>query len=121
MEIKAKLESELNEECRVLTTFLLAIHEIGELSPVSKDRIIGVGERLSTRYITALLQDRDVASQLVDLSSCIKSNATCDLGESFFRDLVKLIGEEIHLCGDRIPCVTGFFGWVSTSLQDSTC
>ena len=38
------------------------------------------------------------------------------LGQAFYDDLAKVVGERIRQCGNRVPVVTGFFGPVPGSL-----
>lgn len=55
--IRADLIDSIDCECAKLTEFLSATQIIAEISPKSKDCIIGVGEKLSCMFMTALLQD----------------------------------------------------------------
>jgi aspartate kinase len=52
------LEDEINYDCDQLRSFLMAAQILEEISPRSKDTIIGVGERLSCRIVAAALRDR---------------------------------------------------------------
>lgn len=56
-EIRANLIDSIDSECAKLTEFLSATQIVAEISPRSKDNIIGVGEKLSCLLMTALLQD----------------------------------------------------------------
>ena len=53
-----QLENDIDYDCDQLRSFLMAAQILEEISPRSKDTIIGVGERLSCRIVTAVLQDR---------------------------------------------------------------
>lgn len=57
-EILETLEDEIHYDCDQLRSFLMAAQILEEISPRSKDTIIGVGERLSCRIVTAALRDR---------------------------------------------------------------
>lgn len=57
-DIREQLESEIRADCAKLRSFLEAAQIINEISPRSKDIIIGVGEKLSCRIVAAVLQDR---------------------------------------------------------------
>lgn len=57
-EILEALEEEIDYDCDQLRSFLMAAQILEEISPRSKDTIIGVGERLSCRIVTAVLRDR---------------------------------------------------------------
>lgn len=57
-EIKDQLKQEIEHDCAKLKSFLEAAQIINEISPRSRDIIIGVGEKLSCRIVAAVLQDR---------------------------------------------------------------
>lgn len=56
-EILDELVRAINYECAKLSAFLGAAQIIEEISPKSKDVIMGTGEKLSCMFMTALLQD----------------------------------------------------------------
>jgi len=56
-EILEELVKSINYECSKLAAFLSAAQIIEEISPKSKDVIMGTGEKLSCMFMTALLQD----------------------------------------------------------------
>lgn len=56
-EIRDELVKAINYECAKIAAFLSAAQVIEEISPKSKDVIIGTGEKLSCMFMTALLQD----------------------------------------------------------------
>lgn len=53
-----ELEREIERDCDSLRTFLFAAQVIDEISPRSKDSIMGMGERLACKLIAAVLRDR---------------------------------------------------------------
>jgi aspartokinase len=53
-----QLEAEIERDCEGLRTFLFAAQVIDEISPRSRDSIIGIGERLACKLIAAVLRDR---------------------------------------------------------------
>jgi aspartate kinase len=57
-EILLILEIQLKNEFIKLSSFLEAAKIIGEVSPRSRDVIVGMGEKLSCIIITAVLKDR---------------------------------------------------------------
>lgn len=57
-EIKEQLKKDIEHDCAKLKSFLEAAQIINEISPRSRDIIIGVGEKLSCRIVAAVLQDR---------------------------------------------------------------
>lgn len=66
-EILDQLSKDIDAECTRLASFLSAAQIIEEISPKSKDVIIGAGEKLSCQFMTALLRDR-VGGSLVSYS-----------------------------------------------------
>jgi aspartate kinase len=57
--IRAKLTKEMRDECQEIIDYRIAAERWHlEIDSRSKDRIISFGEKLSCRFIAALLQDR---------------------------------------------------------------
>jgi aspartate kinase len=56
--ILSRLIVDIKEECVHLLKFLDAAQTIREVSPKSEDTIISTGEKLSCRFVAALLNDR---------------------------------------------------------------
>lgn len=127
-DILRSLEEEIEYDCERLRSFLTAAQIIDEISPRSKDVIIGVGERLSCRIVAALLRDRGIDSELVLLDTIVekaeddrvkgdgKGGDDGALSQSFYDNLARRLGERLRECEDRVPVVTGFFGVVPGSL-----
>ncbi|GAA5908526.1 hypothetical protein JCM6882_001290 [Rhodosporidiobolus microsporus] len=128
-EVLAEVEEELEYDCERLRSFLKAAQIIDEISTRSKDIIMGLGERLSCRIVTAALRDRGIDAELVSLESIIDWDVLGDdgdtsksgdgppqLGQEFYSLLSQRLGERLAECGDRVPVVTGFFGVVPGSL-----
>ncbi|GAA6043870.1 hypothetical protein JCM8097_001202 [Rhodosporidiobolus ruineniae] len=126
-EVLREVEEELDYDCERLRGFLRAAQIIDEISTRSKDSIMGVGERLSCRIVTAALRDRGIDAELVSLESIVdwdvlgdgddgKASETPQLGQEFYSRLSQRLGERLAECGDRVPVVTGFFGVVPGSL-----
>lgn len=101
---------------------------IDEISPRSRDCIVGVGERLSCKIVAAILRDRGIDAEFVSLENILpagdKSVDVDDssrseagtLDQTFYDRVAELVGERIKQCGNRVPIVTGFFGPVPGSL-----
>ncbi|KAK7684980.1 hypothetical protein QCA50_011815 [Cerrena zonata] len=122
-DILKQLQDEIERDCDGLRDFLFAAQVIDEISPRSKDSIIGFGERLSCKIMTAILQDRGVDAEFVSLENIIPipedgdlSGEEGTLGQEFYDRVAVLVGERIRQCGPRVPVVTGFFGPVPGSL-----
>ena len=72
-EILAKFTKEVNADCEDLVKILDSAQHVGEMSSRAEDKIMGKGETLSSRYVTALLNEQGTPAQLVDLSRVISS------------------------------------------------
>lgn len=119
-QLAARLEQELTAECLELKDFLATIPKVGAVDPEAEDKIVSVGEKLSARYLTALLEDQGLEAQLVDLSAVIDFEVPeKKLSQEFYRNLAGAIGDKVRLCGDKIPILTGFFGRVPGGLLAS--
>ncbi|OBZ87551.1 putative aspartokinase [Choanephora cucurbitarum] len=117
-ELLALLESQLRKECLRLRSFLEAAEILDEISPRSRDIIVGMGEKLSCIIVEAVLKDRGIDSQLVVLNNLIKQDFTC-LDQSFYDYIADCLRQAVLDCGDRVPVLTGFFGNVPGSLLSS--
>ncbi|OJA09487.1 hypothetical protein AZE42_05855 [Rhizopogon vesiculosus] len=121
-EILLNLEAEINQDCDWLRSFLFAAQVIDEISPRSRDSIIGFGERLGCKLVTAVLCDQGIDAEFVSLEDIIPASEDSDstpegsLDQSFYDNVANAIGERIKRCTPRIPVVTGFFGPVPGSL-----
>ncbi|KAI0747024.1 aspartate kinase [Daedaleopsis nitida] len=122
IQILKDLEAEIDRDCDSLKSFLFATQIIDEISPRSRDSIIGFGERLGCKLITAILRDRNIDAEFVSLESVIpaaESESISDsetLDQDFYDRVADLVAERIKQCGNRVPVVTGFFGPVPGSL-----
>ncbi|KAI5806645.1 Aspartate/glutamate/uridylate kinase [Peziza echinospora] len=113
--------SDIELECTRLSSFLGAAQIIEEISPRTKDIIIGTGEKLSCIFMAAILNDIGVDAEYVSLESIIPPTyqAKNGLTQEFYDYLAVRLGERLRECGDRIPVVTGYFGCVPGSLLTS--
>ncbi|KAJ7201601.1 Aspartate/glutamate/uridylate kinase [Mycena pura] len=116
------LELEIERDCDWLRSFLSASQVIDEISPRSKDTIIGLGERLACKIMAAVLRDQGIDAEYVSLESIVPDfddlEAAEDgtLDQEFYDRLSRAVGERVKQCGPRVPVVTGFFGPVPGSL-----
>ncbi|KAI8969173.1 Aspartate/glutamate/uridylate kinase [Mycotypha africana] len=114
-DIRKELEMHIKYECDKLKSFLEAAQIINEISPRSKDIIIGVGEKLSCRIVAAVLQDRDVDAQYVSLENIVDREFD-KLDQSFYDYLAEKMAKAVKQCGNKVPILTGYFGIVPGSL-----
>ncbi|KAG1741522.1 Aspartate/glutamate/uridylate kinase [Suillus paluster] len=121
-EILQELEAEIDQDCDWLRSFLFAAQVIDEISPRSRDSIIGFGERLGCKLMTAVLRDRGIDAEYVSLEDIIPVSEDGDsvpegsLDQAFYDSVTTAVGERIKRCMPRVPVVTGFFGPVPGSL-----
>ena len=101
----------IDEECSELRLDLAAAERIGE-SLGFTDKIISRGEILSSRFVAALLQDRGISSEFVDLSDIVESKVTRGLDQHFYQRLAIALSERVKACGDHVPVLTGYWGSV---------
>ncbi|KAI9634124.1 putative aspartate kinase [Dioszegia hungarica] len=128
--LREELEDEIIRDCEGLRGFLQAAQIIDEISPRSQDSIVGTGEKLACKIVAAALRDRGLDSEIVILDNIVDAamssaestsagngdQGVAQLGQDFYDELSKRLGERIRECGDRIPVVTGYFGPVPGSL-----
>lgn len=69
------LGHDLQSEFRDLETLLNDVAACRQLSPATQDRLLGFGECLSSKLVTAALRDAGVGAAHVDARSCIVTNA----------------------------------------------
>ncbi|EPQ29627.1 uncharacterized protein PFL1_02846 [Pseudozyma flocculosa PF-1] len=125
LELREQLERDIVEDCERLRDFLMAAKIIEEISPRSKDVIIGVGEKLSCRIAVGALRDAGVEAELVTLENIVDPALVANIGQdsqgeftldqSFYDSLSVALGERLKAC-KGVPVVTGYFGNVPGSL-----
>ncbi|KAG6879992.1 hypothetical protein C0992_008198, partial [Termitomyces sp. T32_za158] len=117
-----ELLHEIECDCDWLRNFLFAAQIIDEISSRSQDSIVGLGERLACKIMTAVLRDQGIDAEYVSLEDVVpESPEDTDpsegvLDQSFYDNLAAAIGARILQCGPRVPVITGFFGPVPGSL-----
>ncbi|KAI0253340.1 aspartate kinase [Lactifluus subvellereus] len=114
----AELEAEITGDCDNLRAFLYAARVIDEISPRSKDSIVGFGEKLGCKIITAALRDRGIDAEYVSMEHVVPPYDEVDgtLGQDFYDRVSAALAERVRRCEPRVPVVTGFFGPVPGSL-----
>ncbi|WFD20850.1 aspartate kinase [Malassezia caprae] len=128
VDLRKQLERDIVAECDGLREFLQAARILREVSPRSRDVIMGLGERLACRLVCAALQDRGIASDLVTLESVVDEidedvvrppsstwESTNYLEQPFYDALCVVLANRVRACSG-VPVVTGYFGNVPGSL-----
>ncbi|HLV66492.1 MAG TPA: aspartate kinase [Polyangiaceae bacterium] len=116
--LRAETIAFIREEIDRLRSFLKAIGVIRELSPRSQDAVLGVGERLSARILSAVLLDQGTPASYTDLSALVPEGET-EVDPAFFRRLEKRLAQLCRPNDGTVPVVTGFFGMVPGGLLNA--
>lgn len=117
-EIFERLEREIGEECAQIVRVLEAAQTLGEISPRSVDKVMSVGEKLSCRFMAALLENHGVDSEYIDVSEVIHIPVKASLDQAFYDNLAADLGSRIRSSQAQVPVITGFFGKVPGGLLD---
>ncbi|KAI9444102.1 aspartate kinase [Lactarius indigo] len=112
------LEADIDRDCDNLRAFLYAAQVIDEISPRSKDSIVGFGEKLGCKIIAATLRDRGIDAEYVSLENVVPPYDQVDgtLGQDFYDQVGTAFATRVQQCGARVPVITGFFGPVPGSV-----
>ncbi|KAL3427065.1 aspartate kinase [Phlyctema vagabunda] len=117
--IQSSLIEEIETECNSIIEYRSVVAQWRlEIDSRSKDRIISFGEKLSCRFVAALLQDRGVESEYVDLADVIHFKTPNRIDMDFYNKLSEAIKEKVLACEHRVPVITGYFGTVPGGLMD---
>jgi len=115
-DIRSRLRQEIEEECSLVVRILEAAQTLGETSPRSRDKVMSTGEKLSCRFMTALLQDRGVDAEYVDLADIIDFKVPHSLDQPFYDNLAARLGKRLQETAGKVPVITGFFGTIPRGL-----
>lgn len=117
--IKADLRRDIELECKEILDYRIAAERFHlEIDGRSKDRIVSFGEKLSCRFLAALLQDRGVDAEYVDLADVVNFRSTKGLNFEFYESLAGILRDKVQACEARVPVLTGYFGTVPGGLMD---
>ncbi|CAL3966023.1 unnamed protein product [Diplocarpon coronariae] len=117
--IQDSVARQIEDECKEIIEYRIAAERWHlEIDGRSKDRIVSFGEKLSCRFLAALLQDRGVAAEFVDLSDVVNTKLGRGLDLTFYKSLAAALREKVLACEDRVPVLTGYFGTVPGGLMD---
>lgn len=127
-DLRTELEHDILEDCDNLREFLQAAKILREVSPRSRDVIMGIGERLACRVVCTSLKDRGISAELVTLENIVDeldedvvrpSNHSFEnagfLEQPFYDRLSEALARRVIAC-NGVPVVTGYFGNVPGSL-----
>ncbi|KAK5107334.1 hypothetical protein LTR62_001389 [Meristemomyces frigidus] len=118
--ILKRYTEDVDKECQKLLRILEAAQYLEAVTNQTMDMVMSVGEKLSCLYMTAVLQQRGVEAVYVDVSEIVDfANAGKGLGDEFYKNLARVLGERVLELGDNVvPVITGFFGKVPGGLLE---
>lgn len=115
-DIRSRLKQEIEEECDHVLRILEAAQTLGETSPRSRDKVMSVGEKLSCRYMTAMLQDANVEAAYLDLSDIIDFKVASSLDQAFYDNVAVRLAKRLEGTAGKVPVITGYFGAIPRGL-----
>ncbi|WBW71366.1 aspartate kinase [Schizosaccharomyces osmophilus] len=115
--IQERLFKEIRHDCAELEQYLNAIRILTEISPRTRDLVLGMGERLSCRFMAGVLQDQGVDAEYVDMCHILDEHKEWkSLDASFYSYVASQLASKVTVLGNKVPVVTGFFGMIPGSL-----
>ena len=118
-ELRNELKIMFREECEYVSRVLGAAQILEEVSPKTKDMVVGVGEKLSCLFMTAVLKDQGVDARAITLEKIVPSRFKEGRGldHAFYKAMSETMAQVV-LDGpeNQVSVVTGFFGPVPGSL-----
>lgn len=117
--ILSKTIQYFEEVLRDLSNFLKAIQELGELSIRSKNTIMAVGERLSSKMLAGILSSFGLHAEQLDLEKAIPPKFR-KADHDFYVSTEKIFAKKVQkiIAKNKIPIATGYFGWVPGGMLD---
>lgn len=109
----------VNDECVMLLRILESATFLQELTPLTKDMVMSVGEKLACLYMTALLQARGAKATYVDMSDVITFACKSVDEDGFYAKLTAALAQRVSGLGEGVvPVITGYFGKVPQGLLE---
>ncbi|KAF4957100.1 hypothetical protein FGADI_3319 [Fusarium gaditjirri] len=119
-DIRDETIRQITADCQELLDYTSAAKRFNlDINGKAKDKMVSFGEKLSCRLMVAMLRDRDIPAEYVDLSDIVPSSNLDQLKPEFFHEAAAVFGKRVEACNGRVPVITGFFGAVPGSLIDS--
>ena len=121
-DILQRFTDAVTAECGSLVKMLASAQHLEGISSMGiialiEDSIVSEGEKLSCQFMTAVLQDRGVDAQYVDLATVITPNSPGrELDERFYESAARTLANKVYECGNKVPVITGYFGVVPGGL-----
>ncbi|KAI4284327.1 MAG: hypothetical protein L6R38_001482 [Xanthoria sp. 2 TBL-2021] len=118
-EISQRFQASVIDEFEHIEHILTTLRKSDLVDPHSEDQVVSVGEKLSSRLLAALLEDRGIPSRYVDLSEIVQFPVPKYLSQKFYQDLSAVFGQHLSSCKGQVPVITGFFGRIPGGLVQS--
>ena len=115
-ELQTRLKQEINEECDQVLRILEAAQTLGETSPRSRDKVMSVGEKLSCRFMTAMLEDNGVPAAYVDFADIIDFKMEHSLNQESYDGTAANMAKLLPDFTSKVPVITGYFGAIPRGL-----
>lgn len=108
----ALLRFEIASEFAQLRLLLAEITSAGHLSAQMEDRLLGLGECLSSRLVTAALRHQGVGADLIDSRSCFVTDDRHTQASPLWSETNHRLRQALHpvLNQRRVPVLGGFLG-----------
>jgi aspartate kinase len=107
-----RIHAELESDCDALEELLRGIAAVGELTPRTLDNVLGFGERVSSKIVTAAFGLRGVPAKLVDARQMIITDATHTRAVPMFDETNDRLQASVAplLSDGCVPVMGGFLG-----------
>ncbi len=107
-----QFHAELEAEFDALDELLRGIASVGELTPRTTDNVLGFGERVSSKMVTAAFTARGLEAALVDARQCILTDPTFGRAIPQMEETTERIMARLRplLAQNRVPVMAGFLG-----------
>jgi aspartate kinase len=104
------LNQQLGSDFAALDDLLCGIASAGQLSPRAQDPLLGLGECLSSKIVTAALKGAGIAAALVDTRTCLITDSRHTHAQPIWEDTNLLANQILRplLDESRVPVLGGF-------------
>ena len=106
-------EKDVDGLLKNLERLLYGIYYTGELTPRMRALVLSIGERLSARLVSSVLESHGIRSKVFESDSLgIVTNSNYESATADLPQTKRIAGKKIlaALKSGRVPVVTGFFG-----------
>ncbi len=110
--LQAQIKQDINHLITEFSNFCEAISVLGEATPRAMDAVAALGERMSARLLTAILQSMDVRAQTVEATQLIVTDNQFQSSHPIFKATNEKTRQVLRplLNMGIVPVITGFIG-----------